>query len=55
MTKVDLGINSVGPDGAEALSRALAVNTTIKEFNLYFNPIGDQGGIALAQVRSGNK
>jgi hypothetical protein len=42
--------NSIGSNGAQALSEALKINSTLADLSLYGNMIGDNGVQALAQA-----
>jgi Ran GTPase-activating protein (RanGAP) involved in mRNA processing and transport len=40
---LDLGNNSMGAEGADALARLLMTKTQLKELNLYMNDVGSIG------------
>ena len=45
---------SIGPVGAQHLAQALCVNTSVKTLKLSYNPLGDEGARALAEMLGGN-
>ena len=51
---VDLCNCSIGPVGAQHLAQALRVNTSVKTLNLSYNPLGDEGAKALAEMLGRN-
>jgi NLR family CARD domain-containing protein 3 len=50
MTALDIGGNNIGPDGIAAVAAALKGNQTLETLELSYNPIGDKGAKALADV-----
>ena len=50
---LDLGFNSIGPSGAEALADGLHNNETLATLHLNSNRLGDTGGAAVAAVLCG--
>ena len=46
-TGLNLSWNVIRLDGAEAISKGLAVNTGLKRFDLSWNSLGESGGSAL--------
>ncbi|KAF9277656.1 hypothetical protein BGZ88_001037 [Linnemannia elongata] len=50
LTTLDLGSNSIGSDGAVALSEAIKINSTLTTLNLYNNVIRDKGVVALYEA-----
>ena len=51
---VDLRGCRIRPVGAQHLAQALYVNTSIKILKLSYNPLGDEGAKALAEMLGGN-
>ena len=51
---VDLVLCSIGPVGAQHLAQALCLNTSVKTLKLSYNPLGDEGAKALAEMLGGN-
>ncbi|OAQ25001.1 RNI-like protein [Linnemannia elongata AG-77] len=54
LTTLDLGDNSVGDNGAQALSEALKTNSTLTTLNLLYNSIGSNGAVALSKALKTN-
>lgn len=52
---LDVSCNSVGPDGATALGRALAQHPTLLSLDISANPIGNLGCVALAEALENNR
>ncbi|KFH71343.1 hypothetical protein MVEG_01643 [Podila verticillata NRRL 6337] len=50
----ELGTNLIGDNGAQALSEALKINSTLTTLNLRSNFIGDDGAQALAEALKTN-
>ena len=53
MTKLELGNNSIGDDGAKAIAEALKVNAVLTELHLYDNNLGDAGNKAVQDAVKG--
>ena len=51
---VDLSRCHIGPVGSQHLAQALCVNTSVKTLKLSYNPVGDEGAKALAEMLGGN-
>lgn len=47
-TLIDLESNELGQEGSLAVIESLQRNLTLKELNLEFNNIGEEGGAAIA-------
>jgi len=47
---LDVGGNNVGPDGAKALAAALGGNAALRSLELGYNPIGEAGAAAVAEL-----
>ncbi len=54
ITTLDLSMNKIGDQEAEALAEALKSNTSLQSLNLSNNWIGDQGAAALAEALKSN-
>ena len=54
MTELNLGNNSIGDEGAIALSDSLKSNSTLTELNLESNSIGDSGARSLSDSLKSN-
>ncbi|KAI8599884.1 hypothetical protein EDD21DRAFT_432081 [Dissophora ornata] len=54
LTTLDLRGNSIGNEGALALSEALKTNTTLTTLNLWMNSIGKEGALALSETLKTN-
>jgi Ran GTPase-activating protein (RanGAP) involved in mRNA processing and transport len=50
LTKLELGNNSIGDNGAKAIAEALKVNAVVTELGLNANNIGPEGAIAIAEA-----
>ena len=50
LTKLWLGYNNIGVDGAKAIAEALKVNAVLTELCLDWNNIGAVGAIAIAEA-----
>ena len=51
---IDLGGNTVGTEGLEPLKTALCANTTLHTVCLASCRMGEEGGVAMAEVIDGN-
>ena len=47
VTTLDLGYNSIGPEGALAIAEALKINATLTTLVLRYNTMGDAGAGAV--------
>ncbi|ORZ23712.1 hypothetical protein BCR41DRAFT_349019 [Lobosporangium transversale] len=54
LVTLELQFNSMGNEGALALSGALKVNTSLTTLNLYNNSIGKEGALALSEALKTN-
>ncbi|KAG0043929.1 hypothetical protein BGZ90_008928, partial [Linnemannia elongata] len=54
LTTLNLESNSIGPDGAQALSEALKTNSTLTNLNLWRNSIGPHGAQAMSEALKTN-
>ena len=48
--ELDLRGNSIGVEGCRAISKAMALNVSVRALNLNNNPIGNEGGMAVAAM-----
>ncbi|KAI8604594.1 hypothetical protein EDD21DRAFT_411928 [Dissophora ornata] len=54
LTTLNFKDNSIGKEGALALSGALKTNTTLTTLNFYHNSIGNEGALALSEALKTN-
>ncbi|KAG0099262.1 hypothetical protein BGZ93_008395 [Podila epicladia] len=54
LAALDLGDNSIGDNGAQALAGALKTNSTLTTLDLYNNSIGDYGAFSLSEALKTN-
>ncbi|KAG0007408.1 hypothetical protein BGZ82_005419, partial [Podila clonocystis] len=54
LSTLNLSVNSIGDNGAQALSEALKTNSTLTTLNLSGNSIGNNGAQALSEALKTN-